>query len=183
MPKTACLVVLVACSAILLGGCTAEDQPDFKLCESTYALCTTAPCIAGQEDTVSCACEVKTGYSAGQQACQGVVETSEGKQVRSRYYPVKSYAVCTNDRPWAWCLDKPCIVDKSDPTKAACACTSVKDQGPYVIVTPTYTPSTCTTGLISSATVTQITQATDFLKTSSELKPFDIKVLNSPDEQ
>jgi hypothetical protein len=33
-------------------------------------------------------------------------------------------------------------------------------------------------GIISSATVTQITQATDFLKNSAELKPFDIKALN-----
>jgi hypothetical protein len=48
-----------------------------------------------------------------------------------------------------------------------------------VIVTDAYTPKTCTTGIISSATVTQITQATDFLKNGAELKPFDIKVLNS----
>ena len=107
-------------------------------------------------------------------------ETSEGKQVRSRYSPVKAYAVCTNDRPWAWCLDKPCIIDKDDPTKASCACTTVKDQGPYVIVTDTYTEATCTTGTISSATVTQIGQVTDFLKGKSELPPFPIKVLNRP---
>ena len=55
----------------------------------------------------------------------------------------------------------------------------MKDQGPYVIVTDSYTDTTCSTGLISAATVTQITQITDFLKKSSELKPFDIKVLNS----
>jgi hypothetical protein len=70
---------------------------------------------------------VKTGYSAGQEACQGVNDTSEGKQIRSRYYPVKSYAACSNDQPWAWCLDKPCIIDENDPTKAACACTVVDD--------------------------------------------------------
>jgi hypothetical protein len=39
--------------------------------------------------------------------------------------------------------------------------------------------STCTTGIISSATVDQITQVTDFLKKNDNLKPFDIKVLNS----
>ena len=48
-----------------------------------------------------------------------------------------------------------------------------------MIVTDDYTAKTCTTGIISSATVTQITQVTNFLKNSSELKPFDIKVLNS----
>jgi hypothetical protein len=40
------------------------------------------------------------------------------------------------------CLDKPCIIDKKDPSKAACACTSVKDQGPYVIVGNTYNDQT-----------------------------------------
>ncbi len=65
---------------------------------------------------------------------------------------------------WAFCLDKPCTIDKRDPTKASCECASVKRQRPYVIVTDAYTPKTCTTGIISSATVTQITQATDFLK-------------------
>jgi len=41
------------------------------------------------------------------------------------------------------------------------------------------TQSTCTTDLYSSATVTQVTQVTDFLKDNADLKPFDIKVLNS----
>jgi len=180
MWKIAGLSLLAAFIALPIGGAAADDQPDFKLCKSIYALCTTAPCtpVAGTKDTVSCACDVKTGYSAGGEACQNETETSGGK-LKSRYFPVKSYAICTNDRPWAWCLDKPCTVDKDDPTKASCACTSVKDQGPYVIVTDSYTDTTCSTGLISSATVTQITQITDFLKKSSELKPFDIKVLNS----
>jgi hypothetical protein len=176
------MLLVVALIAIPVSGGFAADQPDFTLCKSTYALCTTAPYtpVAGQKDTVSCACDVKTGYSAGTEPCQGKVETAKGTQVRSRYYPVKSYAVCANDRPWAWCLDKPCIIDKSHPTKAACACTSVKEEGHYVIVTNKYAASTCTTGIISSATVTQIDQVTDFLKKSSQLKPFGITVLNGP---
>ncbi len=157
----------------------------FKLCRSTYALCTSAACtpVPGKEGTVSCACEVKTGYSAGQHACQPVKSTPEGKEVRSRYYPVKSLAICANERPWANCLDMPCVVDKSDPTKASCACTTVKDQGPYVIVGDTYTSSTCTTGIISSATVVQNKKITDFLQSTSELKPFAITVLNPAKSQ
>ena len=170
---------LPAVAALLLGSCSGEEQQaSFKVCQSTYALCTTAPCTPVEGDTVSCACEVKTGYSAGQEECQDVKETADGKQIRSRYYPVKSYAICDNDRPWAWCLDKPCIIDKDDPAKASCLCTTVKNQGPYVIVTDTYTDTTCTTGIISSATVKQDQQITDFLKTNKDLKPFDVKVLN-----
>lgn len=174
---------LFAVALVALAGspAKADDQTDFKVCQSTYALCTTAPCtpVAGTKDTVSCACEVKTGYSAGLEDCAAEKDTKAGIEIKSRYFPVKSYAICSDDSSWAWCLDKPCTIDKDDPTKAICACTSVKDQGAYVIVTDTLTDSTCTTGIISSATVTQITQVTDFLKTNSDLKPFDIKVLNS----
>lgn len=68
MWKTAFALSFLA-FGMALGGCDAETQADFKVCESTYALCTTAACtpIAGETDTVSCACEVKTGYSAGEQ--------------------------------------------------------------------------------------------------------------------
>ena len=159
---------------------TAQAQ-SFKVCKSTFALCTIAHCdpIPGNEKQVSCHCTVNTSYSAGQEPCQGVRQTPEGQQIRSRYYPVKSYAICSNDRPWAWCLDKPCIIDKNNPEAAACTCDAVKNLGDYVIVTGADAPGTCTTGVISSATVAQITQVTDYLKTKTKvLTPFDIEVLN-----
>jgi hypothetical protein len=58
-----------------------------------------------------------------------VQQTAEGQEIHSRYYPVKSYAVCANDRPWAWCLDKPCTIDKNNPEAAACTCDLVKKSG------------------------------------------------------
>ena len=179
MRKSAYLFALVL--AAPLAGCSGEDQAEFIVCESTYALCTTAMCqpIAGQEDTVACACDVKTGYSLGMKPCQAEVETGAGKQIASRYYPIKSYAICDNDWPWANCLDSPCTVDSSDPSKASCACSVVKQKGPYVVVTDTYTDSTCTTDLWSSATVTDANAATEFLKTNDNLKPFEVKVLNN----
>jgi hypothetical protein len=154
---------------------------DFKVCKSTFALCTIAPCdpIPGNDKEVACHCTVNKGYSAGQQACQDVKDTPEGQQIRSRYYPVHSYAVCSNDRPWAGCLDKPCLIDKNNPEAASCACGVVKNLGDYVIVTSDYTSATCTTGVISSATVQQSGQITDYLKTKSKLlPPFKIHVLN-----
>ena len=171
-----------AFGCLAFAGCDEDSKDSFVLCESTYALCTTAACTPadGSTETVSCACDVKTGYSAGQKPCTGTVETDKGTQISSRYYPIKSYAACNNDRPWAWCLDKPCIVDKDDPTKASCACTVDRNQGPYLVVTDTYTDTTCTTNLWSSATVDGVNEITDFLKTTKELKPYDIKVLNAP---
>ena len=167
----------VALSLALASGAHAQD---LKVCDSTFALCTVAWCdpIPGNDKQVSCHCTVNKGYSAGAEACSGIQQTPEGQQIRSRYYPVKSYAVCSNNRPWAWCLDKPCIIDKNNPEAAACKCDMVKDLGAYVIVTSNYMPTTCTTGVISSATVTQIDQATESLKKAKVLEPFPIQVLN-----
>ena len=158
----------------------AAEAQELKVCDSTIALCTIAPCdpIPGSDGQVACHCTVNQGYSVGAEPCQGVKDTPEGQQVRSRYYPVKSYAVCSNDRPWAWCLDKPCIIDKNNPEAATCACDAVKNLGDYVIVTSNYSATTWTTGIISSATVPQITQATEAAKTSKVLTPFAIQVLN-----
>jgi hypothetical protein len=171
--------IVVAFGLAVALGSTAQAQ-DLKVCESTFALCTIASCdpIPGTDKQVSCHCTVNKSYSAGAQECSAVQETPEGQQIRSRYYPVKSYAVCSNNRPWAWCLDKPCIIDKNNPEAAACKCDVVKDLGAYVIVTGNYTPQTCTTGIISSATVPQIDQATESLKKAKVLPPFPIQVLN-----
>jgi hypothetical protein len=131
---TIILPIAITFGLIAAGSVTAQAQ-DFKVCKSKFALCTVAWCdpIPGNGKQVSCHCTVNTGYSAGQEPCQTVKETPEGQQVRSRYSPVKSYAICSNDRPWAWCLDKPCIIDKNNPEAAACACDVVRNLGDYVI--------------------------------------------------
>ena len=58
----------------LLSVCSAggpAQSAGFTLCESAYALCTTAPCTpTGNDGALSCSCEVRSGYSAGQQSCQ-----------------------------------------------------------------------------------------------------------------
>jgi hypothetical protein len=179
MARPGSFLFVAALVILMLGGCS---DGDFVVCESTYALCTTAQCqpVAGKDDTAACDCDVETGYSLGTTPCEGQVQTAEGTKITSRYYPIKSYAVCDNDRPWAWCLDMPCLIDKGDPGKASCACKLVKDKGPYLVVTGAYTDTTCTTKLWSSATIEDVTEATDFLKTNEDLKPYEIKVLNKP---
>ena len=180
-PKWSTLPAAAMVVGMVSGFAGSVQAQNFKVCKSTFALCTIAPCdpIPGNGKEVACHCTVNTGYSAGQQSCQGVEQTPEGARLRSRYYPVKSYAVCSNSRPWASCLDKPCTIDKNNPEAATCTCDAVKNLGDYIIVTSTDTPATCTTGVISSATVQQSNQLTDFLKTkASPLKPFPIQVLN-----
>jgi hypothetical protein len=153
---------------------------EFTACDSTYALCTTARCvpIEGSKDLVSCNCKVKSGYSAGTKPCHKIVKTQEGDLIYSRYFPIKSYVTCSNSRPWAWCLDKPCLIDKKDFSKASCACSLVKNLGDYIIVADSYSQSVCTTDIVSSATVTDANKVTDFLKTQKELQPYPVKVIS-----
>jgi hypothetical protein len=127
---------------------------------------------------VACSCEVRDGYSAGRDNCKRTDDTRAGAVIQSRYYPVRSLSICDNDRQWADCLGKRCTIDKNDPGKATCFCTTEKNKGPYVIVGDAYTPRTCTTGIISSATVTGNKGITEFLKSTGKLEPFAVKVLN-----
>jgi hypothetical protein len=168
---------------IAIGPATAiAGGPDFIVCKSTYALCTTAACtpVPGKKNFVSCKRNVMTDYSAGLKACDE--KTSKGQLLRSRYHPISSYALCSNSRPWAWCLDAPCAIDKDNPSQAACKCSVVANQGDYVIVNADgkYDDSSCTTGIYSSATVVQLDQVTEFLKThDSVLQPVPIMVYPS----
>jgi hypothetical protein len=178
--KPAYLRAIVVVFGLVMALCGPAQAQGLKVCESTFALCTIAACdpIPGNDKEVSCHCTVNKSYSAGAAECSAIQETPQGQQIRSRYFPVKSYAVCSNNRPWAWCLDKPCLIDKNNPEAAHCTCDVVKDLGSYVIVTSKYTPQTCTTGVISSATVQQIDQATEALKQAKVFPPFPIEVLN-----
>src|ERR1043165_4568215 len=126
------------------------------LCEGIYALCTTAMCapVAGKEGLLSCKCSVQNGYSAGT-ACNEMRDTPQGKTIFSRYHPIQSYVACNNARPWAWCLDVPCVIDADNPLQstATCSCTVTSTPSQtYVAVTSLYSAAACTTGIISSAT-------------------------------
>ncbi len=170
--------VVMGLAVLGSGGAIAGN---YQVCKSTYALCTTAKCDAAKSgsDTVACSCEVRTGYSVGSTPCQAVKQTSAGKQVVSRYFPIKSYARCANNRPWANCFDKTCVVDPKDPSKATCTCSVKESEGDYVVVTNAFTPKTCTTDLWSSATVSGLEEVTNFLKGQSELTPFPLNVVNA----
>ena len=151
----------------------------FTLCSSTYALCTDADCtpIPGQNGNLSCGCQVHTGYSAATQACQ-LGHPKPGGKIKSRYFPVESYEICSNIRPWAWCLDVPCTIDKKDPSKATCTCTTAENQGPWV--GQANNPASCTNGIISSATVHDIEQIGRYINDQKLWPPYTPKVLNNP---
>ena len=154
--------------------------PTFTVCSGTYALCTMAQCAPIAGSKLVCGCDVKQGYSAGSKSCGEVPPDApyEGQSIPSRYYPIKSMAVCPNSLPWASCLDAPCTVD-ADLSKAKCSCGQVATPTQsYVVVTDSYSASTCTSGIIwSSATVQDVLQITGFLQDSQQLKPFPITIV------
>jgi hypothetical protein len=161
------------------------SPPPFTVCSGTYALCTTAPCqlVNGK---LLCDCDVKQGYSAATNSCSSVPTEPPhtGQSIPSRYYPIKSMAVCSNSQSWASCLDAPCTVE-ADVSKAKCTCAEAPPpSGSYVVVTDSYSGTTCTSGIIwSSATLTAVNEITAFLKTSEHLKPFHITIVGPGGEK
>lgn len=122
-----------------------------------------------------------TGYSAGTTQCQAVQDTGEGQAIISRYYPITSYAPCSNNRPWAWCLNSPCLINPTNPAAATCICTETVNQGTYIVVNANgqYSPSSCDMGLYSSATVGDLDQITTFLQThDTPLQALPITIYN-----
>lgn len=163
----------------------AKTPPQFRVCDGTYALCTTATCKDKGGSFFSCTCNVMEGLSAGgySQECLYVpkVKPAEGVWIPSRYYPIKSYLECPikgeKPRAWAFCLDSPCVIEKGKTT-ADCIC-GKSNMAPYVYVTDTYSPAGCESENISSATVAGVEAITQFLSTSP-LKPLTITVLPPP---
>lgn len=183
--------VMAGIALLFLPGCGGSSDsspgkppPDFVVCSSTFANCTTALCTQIPDDPqyATCTCTVQTSYSAGLTACQGIQQTPQGMTVVSRYYPINSYARCNNDRPWSMCLDSPCIIDPNNPYQASCRCTILQSQGPYIVVEAdrNYSNTTCENGVNSYATVVDVNQVTDYLRThNTPLKTFPIKAFKA----
>jgi hypothetical protein len=188
MTRKFAIALLGAAAVGLIGVCIdspasagdVKTSPAFRVCKATFALCTIAACdpIPGKPDQVTCHCTVNDGYSVGSDkvSCANL-EGQHSPNLSSRYYPFKSAIKCSEDRPWAFCLDSPCVVDENNPRAAQCTCNLVNTVpkppvAPWVFVTNAHSPTSCTTGIVSSATVEDVEAVTDFLKTSKSLPPF-----------
>jgi len=179
------LLVVTSCSITALAEDSVKPAPatkpaPFILCQSTYALCTFSPCtgveVLGKAATTTCDCDLKIDqWSVGQKACPTQQEVSKN-QTKSRYSPIKCYTRCSNNRPWAMCLDSPCTIHGS---KATCTCSIQQGLGDYLALPEKPgVSSQCATGIISSATVDDLDGITDFLQTQDKLRVFDFKVVN-----
>jgi hypothetical protein len=161
------------------------DNRPFQVCHDEYALCTFSECgrvqVLGAEATTMCTCRIQNDFSVGKE-CAGPTKLGNGQtQVMSRYHPITTYSRCTNSRQWAMCLDSPCTIDptnpadKNKPQQAQCKCSVVSGQGDWLVQPET---DQCTSGLISSATVVDLDQITDYLETHRELHIPNFTVVN-----
>jgi len=110
-------------------GC-GDDAATVIVCDQPYALCSAAPCIPDPKnpDTGICTCDVFDGPSAGIESCekrkpftgadnaQRVVSTFSFRHVKS------SKLICPSGTLWANCIDAPCTVNPTEPSRAICSC-------------------------------------------------------------
>jgi hypothetical protein len=175
------LSMVAGCCLTALSQAPAADPGSFMVCHNEYALCTFAQCgsvqVQGAQATTMCACNVLKNLSVGKE-CAGPTKLADGQtQVMSRYHPITKYSRCSNNRQWAMCLDSPCTIDKTNPAKAQCQCSVVADgEGDWLVQPGT---DQCTNGLISSATVVDLDQITDYLETQPNLQIPDFTVVNA----
>jgi thiol-disulfide isomerase/thioredoxin len=101
------------------------------LCNQTFALCTTAPCMPSSSDpNISvCNCVVVNGYSVGFKTCTDRAQS--GNKVRSAFSTTNVNAnfgvlSCPSGVPWANCLDVECEIDPTNPAVAKCQCLTVR---------------------------------------------------------
>ncbi|MCV7425212.1 MauE/DoxX family redox-associated membrane protein [Mycobacterium montefiorense] len=104
---------------------------DIWMCDQTFALCTTAPCVPSPTDpNISvCDCVVVNGNSIGSKNCTDRAQS--GNKIRSAFSTVNinaNFAVlsCPSGVPWANCLDVECEIDPVNPARAKCQCVTVK---------------------------------------------------------
>ncbi len=136
----------------------AADKP--VVCDEKYALCTKAECIPlpGDPTKAICFCSTEIGDSAGYKACSIKRDNDGYEEIKSRYYPIGSYVQCSNARPWALCMDSPCVVDPNNPKKAYCTCDIIYNKGDYVLPSDTCDKTKCANGLWSSALAKDVTE-------------------------
>jgi len=157
-----------------------NDPINGPVCDTGFALCTSAPCIPdpmAPDEQAICTCEVTQGPNfADQTPCKErnaktitTVSGLEVQQIISTYAFVqaatKPVLTCDNDFPWTDCLNAKCIIDPKQPLKAICTCPYANtDDATFVTYGGSCNTSTCATAVWSAATVENFNAGSDALK-------------------
>jgi hypothetical protein len=145
-----------ACDSPSKSDAKALQVEDVWMCDQTFALCTTAPCVPSATDpNISvCDCVVVNGNSIGSKNCTDRAQS--GNKIRSAFSTINinpNFAVlsCPAGAAWANCLDVECEIDPTNPARAKCQCVTVKT-GPSITFGGGCDTATCTSTTWSAAT-------------------------------
>lgn len=150
------VVAAAACDSTAQSDPKVVQVEDVWMCDQTFALCTTAPCVPSPTDpNISvCDCVVVNGNSIGSKRCSDRAQS--GNKIRSAFSTVNlnaNFAVlsCPSGAAWANCLDVECEIDPVNPARAKCQCVTVKT-GPSITFGGGCDTATCTSTTWSAAT-------------------------------
>lgn len=177
--------LLTACLSLPLAAFADQDHPIGKIgpnggliCDTEYALCTSAECTPDPDNPTSkaiCDCAVDKGPNYGVLStctAREPVDASGTTLLISTYAfrqtPTKDVMTCAGANYWTDCLDAPCVVDPRNPKKAICTCNLIAPNDPaYKDVFLTYgggcNTKTCQTSYWSGATDANFKAGSDAL--------------------
>lgn len=145
--------------AVVSTACGSEATPATAIvCDQAYALCSAAPCLPDPRnpDMGICMCDVFDGPSAGLESCEKrkpftgkdnaehIVSTFSFKHVKS------PNLICPSGTLWANCVDAPCTINPTDPSRALCSC-PFSETGQVATFGGACNPATCKTAHWSAA--------------------------------
>lgn len=131
------------------------------ICEQSYALCTSAPCVPDPKNPGQsiCDCVVQQGKSAGFSACEKrkpYADKYKATHLTSTFsfnqFASKKALACAKGNPWNNCVDKPCTVDPQNPNRAICLCQLNNTQA-FFTLGGNCDSNTCASGFWSGAVV------------------------------
>src|SRR5262245_2442555 len=171
-------ITLLAVAVAALGY-VAPAQAENYFCQQQFALCTSAPCIPepGNPKVAICTCDVQDGANLATVACDTVKPSTDANGIRTVYsqFTLNQFQAgkrglkCASGTPWTWCLNKPCTVDPANPKQASCACDILRS-GEWMTAGCKCNTATCRSAYWSGASVNDVSDATNFLIKSLNIK-------------
>ncbi len=146
---------------------TYAAQKTAILCDKTYALCTSAPCIPDPKDpsTAICECVVQKGKNAGFSTCEQrkpLADKYKATHILSTFsyaqFATKKSLSCPKGTPWSNCVDMPCTIDPQNQNRAICNC-KIDNTHAFFTFGGNCKTASCSTGFWSAAVSGEITNS------------------------
>jgi hypothetical protein len=144
-----------------------------KKCRSKYGLCPAAKCVQDptNKNQGICDCQVADGdnYTYGNKTCDEIkpyLGKNGEEYIYSTFSPILTEQgydtiLCPSSGVMLNCMNKKCVVDKDNKTKATCTCDITPDNNPWVTLNKIGTKSRCT--YLSGAPIEMEVALTNFI--------------------